>query len=194
MVLQKYQLFLLAMSAFLIIGAGQSKAESDPAPQVLEQRFEDWTYRCVPTPTEEDASALACELSQAVQIEQDGQPLPILNMAISKAADKVGKVDWALVVLTPLDVHLPSDFGLSFGSRKPVLSRYRNCNALGCWVVVPASSQIVQSMKRALEGGAHFRLLDGQTVKIIYSLRGFTKGFEALRSGEPPALLSELPE
>lgn len=185
--MHRSSLFLVALSVFFLGGAAQSKAESDTAPQVLEQRFEDWTYRCVPAPTDEDASALACELSQAVQIEQDGTPLPILNMAISKAADKAGKVDWALVVLTPLDVHLPSDFGLSFGSRKPVLSRYRNCNTLGCWVVVPASSQVVQGMKRALEGGAHFRLLDGQTVKIVYSLRGFTKGFEALRSGEPPA-------
>lgn len=161
---------------------------------VLEERFDDWTYRCVPTPTDIDATARACELSQVVEIEQDGERLPLINMAISKAADKAGKVDWALVILTPLDVHLPSDFGLSFGSRKPVLSRYRNCNAMGCWVVLPATSAVVQGMKRAIEGGAHFRLLNGQTVKVVYSLSGFTKGFAALQSGTVPKAKTELSE
>lgn len=194
--LRFYDILLRVVGLWFVLIAAPSSAfaQAQNPPAVLEAQFDDWTYRCVSAPSEEDAAAQSCELSQAILIEQDGEQLPLLNMAISKAADKAGKVDWALVILTPLDVHLPSDFGLSFGSRKPVLSRYRNCNAMGCWVVLPATSAVVRGMQRAIEGGAHFRLLNGQTVKVVYSLAGFTKGFAVLQSGAVPEAGVEMSE
>ena len=154
------------------------------APDIWSEQFTDWTYTCVTGPA---ASEPSCKLSQSVQIEQDGQLVEVLSLALSPAEDKTGNVEWALIVLTPQDVHLPSDFGLSFGAAEPVLTRYRNCNLLGCWGVVPANARVLAGMKRAMDGGGHFRLLDGQVVKVVFSLRGFTAGFNALARGAFPS-------
>lgn len=156
--------------------------------QVLSERFEDWVHRCVvPEKTTGAEVQPVCELFQSVQIEQDGVFSEILNVSVSKANDKAGKVDWAVLVLAPADVHLPSDFGLSMGSRPPILTRYRNCNQLGCWVVIPADRAVLSGLKKATEGAGHFRLLNGQVVKIVFSLKGFTRAFNALASGQLPA-------
>lgn len=85
--------------------------------------------------------------------------------------------------MTPLDVQLHADFGLAVGSAEPVLLRYRNCNRLGCFVLVPLDDRRIRQMERAAAGAVYFRLLDGQAVKVSFSLKGFTKAMAALTSG-----------
>lgn len=162
---------------------------SDQPTTVVAERFEDWQHRCI-SPQRPDQTA-ACELSQSVQVDENGRPVEILNIALSRADDAVGSVGWALVVLTPQDVHLPSDFGLKLGNTAPLLARYRNCTEAGCWVVVPADEAVLSAMKRGIEGAANFRLLNGQVVSVIFSLRGFTAGFEALAAGQIPQVAGE---
>ncbi|MEJ8561546.1 invasion associated locus B family protein [Yoonia sp. GPGPB17] len=151
---------------------------------MLSEAFEDWQYRCILT--QELGEPIGCELSQSVLVEQDGRQVEVLNIALSRAVDQASDVDWALVILTPKDVHLPSDFGLSFGSAEPQLIRYRNCNEVGCWVIVPGNASLIDTMKRQVEGTAYLRLLDGQVVRIVFSLRGFTRGFDAMSQAELP--------
>lgn len=164
-------------------GAGDAQSSTD----VRAERFDDWTLRCFLPPKNKDGSTATCEIAQPLMVNQDGKPVEILNLAVSRASDKAGKADWALVVLTPLDVQLSSDFGFAAGSAKPSLLRYRNCNQLGCFVIVPLDRERINQMKRAADGAAFFRLLNGQAVKVTFSLKGFTKAFEALSSGTVPA-------
>jgi hypothetical protein len=42
-------------------------------------------------------------------------------------------------------------------------------------------------MKQASNGATFFRLLSGQAVKVSFSLKGFTKAFDALSAGTVPA-------
>ncbi len=147
----------------------------------MSEQFGDWLLKCIRA-----ESGSACELVQPLMVEHEGQPVELLTLAVSKAADKSSKADWALVVLTPLDVDLPSDFGLQAGQGKPALFRYRNCNHLGCFAVVPLDKRMIGQMQKAADGTAYFRLLNGQAVKVSFSLAGFTKGFEALASGKAP--------
>ncbi|WP_051105410.1 invasion associated locus B family protein [Pannonibacter phragmitetus] len=144
-------------------------------------QFGDWLLKCVGA-----ESGNPCELVQPLMVEHEGQPVELLTLAVSKAADRSGKADWVLVVLTPLDVDLPSDFGLQAGQGKPALFRYRNCNHLGCFAVVPLDKGMIGQMQKASDGTAYFRLLNGRAVKVSFSLAGFTKGFEALASGKVP--------
>src|SRR5690606_1430599 len=97
------------------------------------------------------------------------------NLTFLRANDQANKVDWALVVLTPLDVHLVSDFGLRIGASKTILARYRNCNHQGCWVVAPIDQAGLDSLKKSAEAVGAFQLMNGQNVNISFSLVGFTK-------------------
>lgn len=163
-----------------------------PAADIRVARFDDWTYRCLmaAVPASEadagDKAEPACEIFQSVLVEQTGGVVEVLNVALSRANDAQERYDWALIVLAPLDVHLPSDFGLSTDDGEPEIVRYRNCNRLGCFVVIPADTALIDRLKRANDGAAHFRLINGQTVKTVFSLIGFTKAFNAMASGEVP--------
>lgn len=154
------------------------------APSVSEIRFDDWVLRCVAQPidvkTKPDASAkAACELAQSVKATLSGKEVPVLEIAVSPAADKAGKARHALVVLTPLDVLLSSDFGLQIGKGKQEVYRYRNCNHLGCFAVVPLTRERLNALVASRDAAMFFRLLDGQTVKIMVSLKGFGQALEA---------------
>ncbi|MBO0131601.1 invasion associated locus B family protein [Agrobacterium burrii] len=166
-------------------GQTDIRAPSD----VRVEHFDDWTLRCVAPPATngKPATSPACEIAQQLMVSQNGKPLEVLNLAVSRANDKAGKADWALVVLTPLDVHLASDFGFAAGTAKPSLLKYRNCNHLGCFVIVPLDRDRLAQMKKAADGTAYFRLLNSQTVKASFSLKGFTKAFDALASGAVPS-------
>ena len=159
--------------------------------QILQQRFKDWNYRCVVSKEGNGASGKPafkqnCEISQSVEIEQEGKRVVVLNLAVSRAQDKAKKVNWALVALAPLDIHLPSDFGLVIGKRKPLLTKYRNCNHLGCWAVIAANNSVINGLKKAHEGAGLFRLLNGKVVRVVFSLKGFTKAFGALEKNVLP--------
>jgi invasion protein IalB len=173
-----------AASAFAQAGVAKDEVGGDAAATITAERFDDWTLRCVTAA----ATSPACEVTQPLMVSHDGEPVEILKLAVSRASDKAGKADWALVVLTPLDVHLPADFGFATGAAKPVLLKYRNCNQLGCFVIVPLENERLGAMKKASDGTAYFRLLNGQTVKVSFSLKGFTKAFDALATGKVPAV------
>lgn len=119
-------------------------------------------------------------------VDVDGKPVELLNLAVTRASDKAGEAKWAMVVLTPLDVQLNADFGLAIGTAEPVLLRYRNCNRLGCFVLAPLDDRRIRQLERAAAGAVYFRLLDGQAVKVSFSLKGFTKAMVALSSGVAP--------
>ena len=160
-------------------------ARAPASSDVQTKHFEDWTLRCITKAEVDEKSAVpsACEIAQPLMVNQDGKSVEVLSLAVSRANDKAGRADWAMVVLTPLDVHLASDFGFAAGNTKPSLMRYRNCNHLGCFVIVPLDRDRLGQMKKASSGTVYFRLLNNQTVKVSFSLKGFTKAFDALSSG-----------
>lgn len=193
-------------------GQANPTAGPDQAPRLLAKRFDDWTWRCV-APAD-GKTPPTCEAAQTVRVNQNGKAIDILNLAVSRASDKSGKVEWALVTLTPLDVHLPSDFGLTVGggdgkvnqaksktdrsakdSEKPTLTRYRNCNQMGCFVVTPLDAAMITRLKQAHEGAGFFRLVNGKTVKVVFSLKGFDKAIEALAGKDlpPPVAVTDAP-
>jgi len=180
--------FVKTIALALLLLASPSVAEQ-VSTDIRDERFGDWVLRCVVADgaRERQAKPASCEISQPLMVHHDGAPVEVLNLAVSRGLDKAGKADWAFVVLTPLDVHLASDFGFGVGNRPPELVGYRNCNHLGCFVVVALDSDRINQMKKASDGAAFFRLLNGQAVKVSFSLKGFTKAFNALSEGQVPA-------
>ena len=185
--------FGVASSAGALIFASMACAQSQSqaqraagqAAEVTQQRFGDWSYRCA-QPGEKASAATTCELAQSVQIQRDGQMLEVVSLAVSRVKDKASQVDWALVAVTPLDVHLPSKFGIGVGEKAVATAEYRNCNRFGCWAVVPLSAALLKQFRAGNEAALLFRMLDGKTVRIVFSLKGFTKGLRALQNGKMP--------
>lgn len=176
-------------------GLAEEAATSGPGEAALTSAvFDDWTLKCVvsataptPTPTPTKRPEQLCEIFQSVAVEDQGQPVEIVNLAVSPLPKARGKARYTLVALVPLDVHLPSDFRLSAGGTELALARYRNCDKRGCFVFVPLSDKAIKRLKRAMDGGAHFTDLAGRSIKVVFSLKGFTKAFESLASGVVPA-------
>lgn len=172
-------LFMWSFDAFT------SDAANSSAGDVVSLAFDDWTLKCV---TEETGdSSPRCEISQVVAVDDETRKVEILNLAVSRSRDQARKEAFTLVALTPADIHLPSDFGLSVDDVQLSLSRYRNCNQQGCFVIIPLSGQAIKRLKRGREGAALFRDLAGRVIKITFSLKGFTKAFDSFASGVVPA-------
>lgn len=153
-----------------------------------------WTLRCVnvampAVPDAQPAARVACEAGQTVIARQGDQDVEVLKLAISSIGEAGGKPQWGLVALLPLDVLLSSDFGLGADKVKPGVHRYRNCNHLGCFAVVPLTGKLAAGLGRSEKGTAYFRLVNGKAVKVVFPLAGFADAFGKLSSGKdlPPA-------
>jgi invasion protein IalB len=194
-VMRCYLTFLLLYFVFLIfllprmVLAEATASGGASVPDISGQRFEDRVYRCAGAGSEFPGAA-SCEIFQSVQVEQGGQRIEVVNLAISAArageAGAPSAAQWQLIALAPLDSHLPSGLGLIVGKRKRLTESFRNCNHAGCWVVMPADGAMIDAMKRAAKGEVRFRLLGGQSVSVVFSLSGFTAAFDALSSGILP--------
>jgi invasion protein IalB len=153
--------------------------------------FGDWTLKCVTAARTEQSTKNpdhVCEIFQSVAVDDQGQPVEIMSLAVASFSRLKGKARYTLVAVVPLDVHLPSDFRLSAGGTELALARYRNCDNRGCFVLVPLSDKAIKRLKKAMDGGAHFTDIAGRPIKVVFSLRGFTKAFDSLASGAVPAL------
>jgi len=139
--------------------------------------YDDWSYKCASI--SDSTSEQLCEISQVVSVADEGHPVEVLRLAVSRASDGK-KRGYQLVALAPPGVHLPSDFGLMAGNTRLSLSRYRNCDPRGCFVVVPLTGDSIKRLRRSNEGAAYFRDLAGRAIKVTFSLKGFTKAFDRL--------------
>ena len=137
------------------------------------QFFESWRVSC-PQDT-----ADSCRVWQRVQVHHDGTAQDV--MAVSIAPADQGLV---LLVQVPLDIYLPADFGLRVDGQGERRLRYRNCNQTGCWVAAPADAQLLRQFRRGITAEAALSLVEGETVRISFSLLGFTAAmvaFEEIR-------------
>lgn len=204
---------LLTVVVCLLVSMPQTRAERGVAPAghskpvAVTQVFDDWSYRCVfpakvsetkrkNVPQKRKRLTKTCELFQSVRIRPDRQDKPlveVLSLAVSRANDKARKIKWALVVVTPLDVHLPSRFGLSVGKEKPLTAPYRNCNRFGCWAVVPLANKTLRALRKSKDAAGLFRLLNGKSIKIVFSLKGFRRGHDSLTKGDLPVTAGKTP-
>jgi invasion protein IalB len=162
--------------------------------KIVAEQYDDWIYQCL-VPTSETTQGKyspdpKCEITQTVQKDLDGGVVNIIKMSLSQVNNEADpdQVEWTMAMWLPLglDVHLPSEFGLFVGTKKPFLSQFENCNPQGCKVLIPVSSSLLKDLKQSEEGAVRFRLLDAQVVDVKFSLRGFVRAFDTLGSGALP--------
>ena len=132
------------------------------------QFFEAWRVSCPQN------TADSCRVWQRVQVNHDGVAQDVMVVSIAPTDRGL-----ALLVQVPLDIYLPADFGLQVDGRHERRLRYRNCNETGCWVAAPADAQMLSQLRRGITAEATMRLVEGETVRISFSLLGFTAAMAA---------------
>ena len=114
------------------------------------------------------------------------QAVSVLTLALSKAPAVKGKAGvrpFILTILTPLNIYLPVGFDLTIDSTPPIKTTYRNCNQAGCWVHKELIGSELRQLKKGRFGFGQMRLMNGQNVRIKFSLSGIGKALAALETG-----------
>ncbi len=159
------------------------------------KKYNDWYYRCIEQKTDKKSPARQCEVLQVAQVKSPSknqnskdaaQNVSVLTLAFSKGLPdkKSKKRSILLTVLTPLNIHLPSGFDLTVDKNKPIKNVYRNCNQAGCWVNAQLSNLDMKRLKQGKFGLGQMRLLNGQNVRIKFSLKGLGRALAALEKEE----------
>lgn len=154
-------------------------------PAVQSTRFDDWYYRCAEVKAADGKTVSQCEVAQIAQVKQGEENVNVLTLAIAKAAPEAGKKpsgnELLLTALVPLNVVLPIGLGLAADGKDVVTIPYRNCNQAGCWAQQKLDPKMLGALQKGTSGEARLRLMNGQNIKLKFSLKGLTKALAELQ-------------
>lgn len=156
--------YLVPCAAFLVVVVPQYAMSTEV------RSFEDWRVTCSVQELDD------CRVWQRIQVLQESEAHDVLAVSLAPADDGL-----TLIVQTPLDVYLPADFALRIDGQDERRVRFRHCNPAGCWVLIPADGNLLRAFQRGQEAEAALSLVEGQTVRISFSLMGFTAALNAFR-------------
>lgn len=142
-----------------------SGAAGDP-PQARARTFDDWRVDCTIAP-----------LCVALTTLQGADGSEVLRLAVTQGEAA------SLAVTTRLALYLPDGLVLALGGsfERPV--PWRTCGALGCEATLPMDPELLEALRRERAGSATFTLVTGETVRLPFSLLGFSAAFRAVDAG-----------
>ena len=146
---------------------------------VKSQQFSDWLYRCIENPDKNKPKIDLCEIVHISEVIYQDKKVNVLTLALSK--DGKDKNKMLISILLPLNVYLPDALSISIDDKpKPFKFSFRNCDRSGCWLVKKVSSKMIKAFKAGKTGVAQFTLSNGQSMRVEFSLSGFTGAHNAL--------------
>jgi invasion protein IalB len=159
--------FLLAHPAMAVTG----DETSVDAPSVTRSTYQDWQSTCVLL--EEKP---ACEITQTMQLEKDGQTSFAMRITLIKQADKT-----VMEIALPLGLDLPAGIALQVDENNEINIPFVTCVAQGCAAVVVTEDEFLNELRQGTELKVAYRPF-GQTqaVVLVSSLRGFTSAIQLL--------------
>jgi invasion protein IalB len=176
---------VLIASTLLLLTATAVSAADEPKARILSERSGDWFYRCVETG--ENKSEKRCEVVQIAQTKQGEKSINLLTVSLSELSQgKSQKKKTVLTMLTPLNVFLPAGLELTIDKQKSVTLQYRNCNNAGCWIQHLVDAKTLTALKTGDAGYAKLRLINGQNLKIKFSLKGLKDALKSLKAEKKP--------
>lgn len=152
-----------------------------PADVPTMQVYQDWRLIC-PARKEKDAH---CRITQDVVDSNSGQAVASLSIVSEVNKDK--KTTKVMVVNVPLGVAIEPGLGLKVGGETKTAA-YRTCLDGGCVAVLPDDEALEKSIANTSDASLNVGRLDGKTVSLPFSTKGFAdarkayKTFEAKRS------------
>ncbi|HID67421.1 MAG TPA: hypothetical protein EYP31_04005 [Roseibacterium sp.] len=159
---------LAAALSWCLLATAIAQAQTEQGATLPVLSFDAWRVSCP------QGTADSCRVWQRVQVEHGGTAQDVMAVSVAPAENGL-----ALLIQVPLDVYLPADFGLRVDGQGERRLRYRNCNEAGCWVVIPADAALLGQFRRGITAEGALSLIEGETVRISFSLRGFTAALAA---------------
>ena len=168
--------------SLLLAGVGLAQAQTKPAqktsttaaPQMTTATYEDWIVRC-----ETREAVTSCEMSQAMQIK--GQTQPVSQIAIGR----LSKTDsLKLIFQVPINVWIPDNVALVVEEiNTTVTGNFTRCIPIGCFAEADLKNDIIAKFGKAEKSG-RLEFFDASRKKIAIpvSFKGFAAAYDGLNA------------
>lgn len=159
--------------ALLLVSVDLAQAQSK-APQLTTATYDDWTVRC-----EAHDTTSSCEMSQAMQIK--GQSQPVSQIAIGR----LNKTDpLKLVFQVPINVWIPDNVSLVVEEANTTIkANFTRCIPIGCFAEADLKDDMIAKLGKVSKGGRlEFADAGRQKIAIPVSFKGFTAAYDALNA------------
>ena len=165
---------LVVLSALAVLCAsalaetkGDEKASSETTP------VSGWRASCTAS---DRAAALNCALEQGAFVVQTGQLLAKVTVRVDGADRKP-----ALMIQTPLGLHLPTGVEIRVDEHKPESLALQTCDATGCYAGMAPSDALLGRLSGGRQLLVSFQDLSKREVKVSMPLQGFAEGLKKIR-------------
>jgi len=139
------------------------------------QVFRDWTARCSAAAS---GGPQVCVLEQVV-FSDDGER-PMLRAAAGYLEQPGGKAEPAVLTTVPLMVALQPGLAVSIDGGDAFIAEFHHCTPEGCVAGLPLDERVMGAFRSGADAEVRVATLDGATISMRLSLRGFSAGFDAL--------------
>jgi len=165
---------LIATAGYAHAQTAPSKSTTNTSPQMTTATYDDWTVRC-----ETRDTATSCEMSQAMQIK--GQAQPVSQIAVGR----LNKGEpLKLVFQVPINVWIPDNIALVVDEGAiTVKANFTRCIPVGCFAETDLKDDMTAKLGKAEKGGRlEFADASRQKIAIPVSFKGFTAAYEGLNA------------
>jgi invasion protein IalB len=137
------------------------------------EQFGDWGKQCQSSAEGKEV----CYIFQKTTNKDDGKIVLMVRLAY-----KPGENNPSIVATVPLGVLLPAGAALMLEGAEPVKMPFLTCAANGCTTLgTPLPDDLVAAMKKGDKASVRVATFNKQVVSLPMSLKGFTKGLEAIK-------------
>jgi len=163
---------LIALS-LLLAGVVAASAQSK-SPQMTTATYDDWTVRC-----EVRDAVTSCEMSQAMQIKGQAQPVSQIAIGRLTKADPL-----KMVFQVPINIWIQDNISLVIDeSTTAVKANFTRCIPVGCFAEADIKDDMIAKLGKAEKGGRlEFSDAGRQKIAIPVSFKGFTAAYEGLNA------------
>jgi len=163
---------LIALS-LLLAGIVAASAQSK-SPQMTTATYDDWTVRC-----EVRDAVTSCEMSQAMQIKGQAQPVSQIAIGRLTKADPL-----KMVFQVPINIWIQDNISLVIDeSTTAVKANFTRCIPVGCFAEADIKDDMIAKLGKAEKGGRlEFSDAGRQKIAIPVSFKGFTAAYEGLNA------------
>lgn len=162
------------LGALVVLGAGalaetkgDEKASSETTP------VSGWRTSCTAS---DRAAAVNCVLEQGAFVVPTGQLLAKVTVRVDGADRKP-----ALMIQTPLGLHLPTGVEIRVDEHKPESLALQTCDATGCYAGTALSDAFLGRMSGGRQLSITVQDLSKREVKVSMPLQGFAEGLKKIR-------------
>lgn len=131
----------------------------------------------------EGASYNVCQIFQAKGTEE-GKPAISMGIGFPAKGDKP-IVRFQVFYFDNFVLNLSVGLGLQIDDLQPMALPYNACSPTGCMATAPVEDDVISAMKEGSKLYVIALTEGGKRIRSELSLRGFTKGLEALRVAKP---------